>query len=335
MKNTKKGTHQFLKISQTIAISALLAGGLNIQAGAQNFPNKPVHIIVGYAAGGPTDVLARVIGQELAPPLGQPVVIENKAGANGNIATETVQRANPDGYNIVMNTISHNVNPLLKPAQVRYDPIKDFTPIAQVAVLPQVVVVAANSPYKNLGELLKAAKENEGGISFGSAGAGGSAHLAAALLEMRSTTKMIHVPFKGNGPALTEVMSGRVNFMFYPMIGLTDYVSSGKIRLLAVTTAQRIPEYKDVPTTAELGFQGFEDYTQPIGFIGPAGLPPAVTKKLQDSIETAIGKPEVQARLKSLGAVQTFRDSKSYTQWLDQDRQRWASLIKMANIRPD
>ena len=317
-----------------------LAGALAATAPAQaqnpgKYPDKPVRLLVGYAAGGPTDVLARVIGQEMAASLGQPVVVENKPGANGNIGTETVQRAAPDGYTILMNTISHNVNPLLQPSLVRYDPIKDFTPIAQVAVLPQTIVVGAPSPYKTLDDLLAKAKARPGEVSFGSAGAGGSAHLAAALLEQRSGTKMSHIPFRGNGPALTEVLAGRVDFMFYPMIGLSDYVSSGKLRLLAVTTAKRLPEYPSVPTTAELGFAGFEDYAQPIGFIGPAGLPAEVTARLQKSIEAALAKPEVQARLKSLGAELTFRNAEDYKAWLTQDRKRWADLIHKANIRAE
>ncbi|GAA5235160.1 Bug family tripartite tricarboxylate transporter substrate binding protein [Verticiella sediminum] len=302
---------------------------------AAKYPERPVRLVVGYAPGGPTDILARVIGQEMGDALGQPLVIENKPGANGNIGTETVQRAAPDGYSILMNTISHNVNPLLQPNLVRYDPIKDFTPIAQVAVLPQVIVVGPASAYKDLGELLAKAKSNPGEVSFGSAGNGGSAHLAAALLQQRSGTQMNHIPFRGNGPALTEVIAGRVDFMFYPMIGLNELVTGGKLRVLAVTTAERMPEYPDVPTTSELGFTGFEDYAQPIGFIGPAGLPKDVTSKLQASIESALDKSEVQSRLKSLGAELTFRSAEDYTTWLTQDRERWADLIKSADIRAE
>ncbi len=303
--------------------------------GVGAFPERPVRLIVGYAPGGPTDILARVIGQEMGEALGQPMVIENKPGANGNIGTETVQRAAPDGYSILMNTISHNVNPLLQPNLVQYDPIKDFTPIAQVAVLPQVIVVGPSSPYKDLGALLAKAKSSPGEVSFGSAGNGGSAHLAAALLQQRSGTTMNHIPFRGNGPALTEVIAGRVDFMFYPMIGLSELVNGGKLQVLAVTTAKRMPEYPDVPTTSELGFAGFEDYAQPIGFVGPAGIPKEVTGKLQASIQSALDKPDVQARLKSLGAEQTFRTSEDYTAWLAQDRARWAELIKAADIRAE
>lgn len=338
MTHSTSPSHRWLRLTALCALSlaGLAAAAMPASAhAADTFPDRPLRLIVGYAPGGPTDILARVMGQEMGEALGQPMVIENKPGANGNIGTETVQRAAPDGYSILMNTISHNVNPLLQPNLVRYDPIKDFTPIAQIAVLPQVVVVGPSSPYQDLGALLSKAKASPGEVSFGSAGNGGSAHLAAALLQQRSGTQMNHIPFRGNGPALTEVIAGRVDFMFYPMIGLSELVNGGKLRVLAVTTAERMPEYPDVPTTSELGFAGFEDYAQPIGFVGPAGIPKDVTAKLQGSIQQALDKPDVQARFKSLGAVLTFRTADDYTAWLGQDRARWSELIQSADIRAE
>jgi len=316
--------------------AAALAGAATLPVHAQgDYPAKPIRLVVGYSAGGPTDVLARVLGQEMATTLGQPIVVDNKAGANGNIATEFVRQAAPDGYTLVMNTLSHNVNPLLQPDLVKYDPINDFTPVAQVAVLPQMVVVAAAAPYKTLADLVKKAQSKPDAVSYGSAGVGGSAHLAAALLEQRAKTRMNHIPFKGNAPALTEVMSGRVDFMFFPMIGAAEYVSGGNLRILAVTTARRHPDYPDVPTTAELGFPGFEDYAQPIGFIAPAGLPPAIADRLDRAVVAALDKPAMQARLKSLGAVVQHRGPAEYREWLMQDRKRWAELIRTANIKAE
>ncbi|OWT56165.1 Bug family tripartite tricarboxylate transporter substrate binding protein [Candidimonas nitroreducens] len=315
-------------------VGAASVPGMAWAAGG-SYPDRPIRLIVGYSAGGPTDVLARLLAKEMATNLGTSIVVENKPGANGYIGTEYVQRAAPDGYTILMNTISHNVNPLIKPNLIHYDPIKDFTQIAQVAVLPQLLVVGGHSPYKTLKELLDKAKKNPGQVSFGSAGVGGSAHLAAALLEERSGTKMNHIPFQGNGPALTDVIAGRVDFMFYPMVGLKDFVSSGKLRILAATTAKRLPDYPQVPTMSEMGFPGFEDYAQPIGFVGPAHIPEAITDKLAKAVKTVLDKPEVQERLKGLGAEIKYRDSKDYRQWLGQDRQRWADLIKKAGIRAE
>lgn len=313
-----------------------LLGALAPTAFAQSeYPNRPIRLVVGYSAGGPTDVLARVLGQDMAGALGQSVVVDNKPGANGNIATEFVQHAAPDGYTLIMNTISHNVNPLLQPDRVKYEPVKDFTPIAQVAVLPQIIVVAADSPYKTLGDLVKQAQAKPEGVSYGTAGVGGSAHLAAVLLEQRSKIRMNHIPFKGNAPALTEVMSGRVDFMFFPMIGAAEFVNAGKIRVLAVAAGKRHADYPGVPTTAELGYAGFEDYAQPIGFIGPAGLPAPIVEKLDKAIAAALAKPATEARLKSLGAEIMYRGPADYRTWLGQDRTRWAQLIKSANIKAE
>ena len=321
-----------------VLIAAALWGtaGLSTPALAQgDYPNKPIKVVVGYSAGGPTDVLARMLGQEIGAALGQPVVIENKPGVNGNIATDYVRQAAPDGYTLIVNTISHNVNPLLQPDRIKYDPVKDFTPVSMVAVLPQLIVVAGDSPYKTLGDLVKKAQSAPSAVSYGTAGVGGSAHLAAALLEQRSNTKMNHIPFKGNAPALTEVIAGRVDFMFYPMVGVSEFVTSGKVRILAATTAKRHPDYPQVPTTAELGFPGFEDYAQPIGFIAPAGLPAPIAAKLDAAIVTALNKPAMQARFKSLGAELKHLGPTEYREWLGQDRARWAQLIRSANIKAE
>lgn len=325
-------------IRRLLLIAAALWGtaGFHAQSHAQrNYPDKPIKLVVGYSAGGPTDVLARVLGQDIGATLGQPLVVENKPGVNGNIATEFVRQAVPDGYTLIVNTISHNVNPLLQPERIKYDPIKDFTPISMVAVLPQLIVVAGDSPYRTLGDLIQKAQSEPNALSYGTAGVGGSAHLAAALLAQRSKTQMNHIPFKGNAPALTEVMAGRVDFMFFPMIGVSDFVSSGRIRILAATTAKRHPDYPQVPTTAELGFPGFEDYAQPIGFVAPAGLPAPIAAQLDAAIVSALKKPAMQARLKSLGAEVRHLDPAAYSEWLGQDRARWSQLIKSANIKAE
>ncbi|MDB5805102.1 MAG: hypothetical protein JWN73_2424 [Betaproteobacteria bacterium] len=321
---------------QIAAILGLAVLACTAPALAQSdWPTRTITIEVGYSAGGPTDVLARLLAEDIGNTLGRAVVVDNKVGANAVIATEYVEHAEPDGYTILMNTISHNVNPLLQPGRVKYDPIKNFTPISQVAVLPQIIVVAGNSPYNTLGDLVKKAQSAPGVVTYGSAGVGGSAHLASALLEDRARIKLNHIPFKGNGPALIEVMSGRVDFMFYPMVGIVDYVGSGKVRVLAVTTAKRHPDYPTVPTTAELGYPGFEDYAQPIGFIGPANLPAAIVEKFDKAVAAALQKPALQARLKGLGADVIHRGPVAYRAWLAQDRGRWEQLIRTANIKAE
>ena len=311
----------------------LIAGSLAQSALAQNFPTRPIKLVVGYAAGGPTDVIARLVGQDVGTALGQTFVVENKTGANGNIATESVARAPADGYTLIVNTLSHNVNALLNP--VKYDPVKDFTPISLAVILPQLLVVGSPSRFDSVAALVTAAKASPGTVSFGSAGGGGSAHLAAALLEQRSATKMNHIPFRGNAPALTEVMSGRVDFMFYPMIGVADFVAQKQLRVLAVTTAKRHPDFPNVPTMAEAGFAGFEDYVGPVGFLAPAGTPAAVVTKLSTAIRAALAKPAIESRLRGLGAVVVGSTPDEYRAWLKHDHERWAQLIKTANIKAE
>lgn len=322
----------FIRSATLVAtLFAAMVGPL--AANAQEFPNKPIKLVVGYAAGGPTDVIARIIGQEISTTLGQSVVVENRAGANGNIGTEAVARAPADGYTLIVNTLSHNVNPLLNPTVTKYDPVKDFAPVSLAVVLPQLLVVPHNSPYQTLGDLVKAAKTDPGSITYGSAGNGGSAHLSAELLSQRASASMTHVPFKGNGPALTEVMAGRVSFMFYPMIGVANHVADKKLRILAVTTEKRHPDFPNVPTMAEAGFAGFEAYVGPVGFLAPAGTPAPAVQKLSAAIRAALAKPEVRDRLSGLGAVVVGSTPEAYREWLKGDAQRWAQLIKAAQIK--
>jgi tripartite-type tricarboxylate transporter receptor subunit TctC len=316
------------------ALLALLAL-LPLAATAQDFPSKPIKFMVGYAAGGPTDVIARIVGQEVSATLGQPVVVENRAGANGNIGTEAVARSAPDGYTLIVNTLSHNVNPLLNPGMAKYDPAKDFAPVSLAVVLPQLLVVSHDSPYQTLADLLKAAKADAGKVSYGSAGNGGSAHLSAELLAQRAGAKMTHIPFKGNGPALTEVMAGRVSYMFYPMIGVASHVADKKLRILGVTTEKRHPDFPGAPTMAEAGFPGFESYVGPVGFMAPAGTPAPAMQKLSTAIRAALTKPEVRDRLRGLGAVVVGSSPDEYREWLKGDAQRWSQLIAAAQIKGD
>jgi tripartite-type tricarboxylate transporter receptor subunit TctC len=321
-------------------LKTLLAAALPLGAGlpataADDYPNHPIKLVVGYAPGGPTDVIARLVAQDMTASLGQTVIVENRAGANGNIGTESVARSPADGYTLIVNTLSHNVNPLLSPDKTKYDPAKDFTPINLAVVLPLVVIVGHDSPIKSMAELVAKAKADSGKVMYGSAGNGGSAHLAAALLEQRSGTKMTHVPYRGNAPALAEVMAGRIDFMFYPMIGVADLVASRQVRVIAITTAKRHPDFPNVPTTAEAGLPGFEDYVGPVGFLAPAATPRPVVAKLADAIHASIAKPATQDRLRQLGAVVVNYGPDDYRKWLREDAKRWAQLIEAAGVKGD
>ncbi len=323
-------------LAAATACAAILSLGLApLQALAQDFPTRPVKLVVGYAPGGPTDVIARLVAQDLQATLGQTVLVENKAGANGNIATEDVARATADGHTLIVNTLSHNVNAILGAGKVKYDPAKDFAPVSLGVVLPQVVVLAANSRYETLADVIKAAKAAPGVVTYGSAGNGGSAHLAAALLEQRAGIKMNHIPFKGNGPALTEVMAGRVDLIFYPMIGVAERVAQKQVKVIGITTAKRHADFPAVPTMAEAGFPGFEDYVGPVGFLAPAGTPAAVVDKLSAAIRASLNKPATLERLRGLGAVVVGSTPVEYRNWLKLDLERWATLIKAAQVTGD
>ena len=326
--NRRTLTVNRLAMMTVLAAMAVLV----LPAQAQDFPSKPIRLVVGYAAGGPTDVIARLVAQDLQLALGQTVVVENKSGANGNIATEDVARAAADGYTLIVNTLSHNVNALLGAGKVKYDPEKSFAPVSLAVVLPQVLVVGPDSKYATVADLLKAAKAKPGTVSYGSAGNGGSAHLSAALLEVRGGAKMNHIPFRGNAPALNEVMAGRVDTMFYPMIGVADRVTAKQLKVIGITTEKRHADFPGVPTMAEAGFPGFEDYIGPVGFLAPANTPAPVVAKLSTAIRASLAKPALQEKLRGLGAVVVGSSADEYRDWLKKDHDRWAQLIKDAGV---
>ncbi len=302
---------------------------------AQSYPDKPVRMVVGYSAGGPTDVIARLIAQDMSATLGQSVVVENKTGANGLIGTLEVKRAPADGYTVLMTTLSHNVNAILMAEKKPYDPIADFAPVGLVCSLPLVLVTRGDSPANSLADLINEAKAKPEQVSYASAGNGGSAHLAAALLATLSKTRMTHVPFRGNAPALTEVMAGRVSFMFYPMVGISEQVAQKRLKALAVSTPQRHADYPGVPTMAEAGFPGFEEYTQGLGVVAPRGTPPAVIERLNAAVRASLGKAETKTRLAALGAITQASSPAEFTAWLKQDAERWARVIKAAGVKEE
>ncbi len=306
-----------------------------LAASAQEYPVKPAKIVVGFGAGGPTDVIARIVAQDLTAALGQAFIVENRAGANAIIATEFVAHSPPDGYTLLFSSLSLLVNAILLENKVKYDPFKDFAPISNAAVLPLVVVT---SPATNLGsmqELVALAKAKSGEVSYGTAGHGGSSHLAGAMFENASGTKMINVPFKGNAPALVEVLSGRVTYMFYPIVGIADLVAAKKLKVLAVGTAAHHPDFPGVPTMGELGFAGFEATAPWVGMLAPAGTPAAVVNKLSAEMRKSLVRPETQARLKQLGAITVADTPAEYAAFLRKDYDRWAGVIKASGVKAE
>jgi len=301
---------------------------------SQTYPDKPIKVIIGFAAGGPTDVIARVLAQDMTATLGQSVIVENKAGANAKIATEYVAQAPADGYTLLFASLSHNVNAIMfkKPG---YDPITSFEPISMVADLPMILVTSYNSPVKTLPDFIKLAKEKPGTVSYSSSGNAGSSHLAGSLLATDAKIDLIHVPFKGNGPALTEVMAGNVNFIFYPIIGIADQVAQKRLIPLAVGTTKRHPDFPNTPTMEELGFKGFDATAPWVGMLAPAGTPAIAVQKIDAAIQSALAKPEIRKRLNDLGAVIVGSRPNEFKAFLVKDKLHWKKVIDASGLKPE
>ena len=318
-----------------VLISILAAAGAAVPAAAQQYPAKPIRVIVGFAAGGPTDVIARIMAQDMTTSLGQSVIVENRTGANAIIATDMVARAAPDGYTTLFSSLSLLVNAILSPDKIKYDPFKDFAPVSNAAVLPMLIVTRPSTPVNSLKELAALAKRRPAEVTYGSAGHGGSAHLAGAMFETLAGIKMTHVSFRGNAPALVDVMSGQVTFMFYPMIGIADHVAAGKLKALAVGTSRRHPDYPSVATMAEAGFPGLADTAPWVGMIAPAATPAPVVNRLSEEMRKSLARPETQSRLRTLGAVTVGDTPAQFQEFLRKDHERWSRVIKAAGVKTE
>jgi tripartite-type tricarboxylate transporter receptor subunit TctC len=317
-----------LLVATLLAVCPLLAA-------AQPYPSKPVKVVVGFAAGGPTDVIARVMAQDMSASLGQGFIVENRPGANAIIATEFVARAAPDGYTVLFSSLSLLVNAILLEGKAKYDPFKDFAPVSNAALLPMVIVTGPQAPFNSMGELIAMAKAKPGELSYGTSGHGGSTHLAGAMLENATGTKMINVPFKGNGPALAEVMGGRVTFMFYPAVGIADQVAAKRLKVLAVGTAAPHPDFPGVPTMGEAGLSGFEATAPWVGMLAPAGTPAPIVGRLGEEMRKSLARPETRERMKQLGAIAVGDTPAEYAAFLKKDYERWAQVIKASGVKAE
>jgi tripartite-type tricarboxylate transporter receptor subunit TctC len=314
---------------------AVLALVWAVGAHAQAYPAKPVRFVVGFAAGGPTDVNARVIAQDMSASTGQGFIVENRPGANAIIATEHVARSAPDGYTLLFSSLSLLVNAALIDSKVKYDPFKDFAPISNAANLPQIVVASPQMPFNSMRELIAAAKAKPGELSYATSGHAGSTHLAGAMLETATGTKMINVPFKGNGPALAEVMAGRVSFMFYPAVGIADQVAAKRLKVLAVATTYPHPDFPGVPTMAEEGLQGFEATAPWVGLLAPAGTPVPIVNRLANEMRKSLDRPETRERMRQLGAQIVGDTPTEFAAFLKKDYERWAQVLKTSGVKAE
>ncbi|NLC37084.1 MAG: tripartite tricarboxylate transporter substrate binding protein [Alcaligenaceae bacterium] len=297
------------------------------------YPEKPIRLIVGFSAGGTTDVVARVIGKEIGDALGEPVVVENRPGAGSNIAAEMVARADPDGYTLLMVAVTSAINHTLY-KNLKFDLIDDFDPVALAVRVPNVLVVHPDVKANSVDELVELLKANPGTLNFASSGSGTSIHMAGELFKLRADVDVAHIPYKGSANAVTDLIGGQVEYMFDNMPSAWPHVETGKLRALAVTTADRSKTAPDLPTMQEEGFSDF-DVSSWFGVIGPKGLPADVVATLNKAIRDGLAKPEVRERLEGLGAVPADTTPEQFGQFIKTEVETWGPVVEASGARVD
>jgi tripartite-type tricarboxylate transporter receptor subunit TctC len=316
-----------------LATLAALALGAPLLASAQDYPNRPIRLVVPFGAGTTTDIVSRIFAEAMSKPLGQAIVVENKAGAGGNIGSDLVAKAPTDGYTILMGTVgTHAINPGLY-RKMPYDAQKDFAPIGFAGYTPTLLVVGANSPFRTLKDL-QAQAAKPGGVSFASAGNGTSGHLAGELLKVRLGGEMVHVPYKEGGLAMSDVMSGQVHFMFYHPAAVMPHVRAGKLRALGVSSAKRTAAAPDVPTITEQGFGEF-DLVAWFMLYAPVGTPAPMLAKLRDAVAQAVLNPEVKAKLAAQGLEVPALRPDELAAFNRTEIAKWSELVKRSGAQVD
>jgi tripartite-type tricarboxylate transporter receptor subunit TctC len=307
--------------------------GVATHVAAQSYPTKPITIIVPYPPGGPTDIVARLIGQKLGEKVGQQVIIDNRPGAGGNVGAALVARAAPDGYTLLLGTTAHAINPSVF-ASLNYNIVKDFSPVVLLTSLPLVVVTNAAVPAKNIQELIALAKSKPNELAYASSGNGQSTHLAAELFKTMAGVSMTHVPYKGSAPALTDLAGGQVAVMFDTMLSAMPQVKGGRLHALAVTTATRSGAAPTLPTVAESGVPGYEAVAWS-GLLAPARTPADVVAKLNTEINAILSQPDVRKRLLHDGADPVGGSAEQFSTHLVKEVQKWAAVAKASGATVD
>src|SRR5437762_1352188 len=300
-------------------------------AKAQDYPTRPVHLIVGFAPGGSTDILARLMGQWLSDRLGQQFVIENRAGAGTNIATETVVRAAPDGYTLLLATPANAFN-ATRYDKLNFNFIRDIAPVAGIIRAPNVMVVSRSLPAKTVSEFIAYAKANPGKISMASSGVGASSHLSGELFKMMAGVEMMHVPYRGTPSAITDMLGGQVQVMFSTVPTAIEYVRAGTLRALAATTAMRLEVLPDIPTVGEF-VPGYEASAW-WGVGAPRNTPPEIVDKLNKEINAALADPKMKARLADLGGTVLTGSAADFGRLIAQETEKWGKVVKFAGLKP-
>ncbi len=312
----------------SILLALICAFGAQAQ---ERYPSKPLRIVVPFAPGGSTDIFARLVGDRLSSAVGQPVVIENRLGASGNIGAEAVARSAPDGYTLLMATTGVMAinNALYK--NMTYDAAKDFEAVVFIASISNVVIVPPDSPARSVAELIALARREPGRLSFASSGAGSSTHMSVELFKSMTGTDILHIPYKGSGQALPDLMSGRVSMMFENMPGAVSHIKAGKVRALAVTGLKRASAMPELPTVAESGVPGYESLSWS-GIAAPAGTPKEIIRKINGQAAAILATPEMSAKLAEQGAEAVGGSPEQFAAHIRTEREKWSRLIRERNI---
>ena len=322
------------------AFRLLLLGGLATactcalaQSEADRYPAKPIHLVSPFPPGGATDLLARLVARHLSETWGQPVIVDNRGGANGIIGTELVARASPDGYTLLLNSTSFSINPSLY--KLPYDSIKDFAPVTQLVSIWQVLVVNPEVPARTVQELIELARQRPDALNYASFGSGSIAQLAGELFKMRAKAPMTHVPYKGLPPALVDLITGRVQVMFPTLVGeVVPYIKTGKLRGLAVTSSHRLAFVPDLPTMAEAGVSDYESVAW-VGLFFPAATPRAIVSKLQQEVSRGLQSPAVKGQLEDLGYVVVGSTPEEFQVFVKNEIDKSAAIVKTAGVKAD
>ena len=314
---------------QSLLGSSLLAA---TGARADTWPAKPIRYVVPFAAGGTTDVLARLITPKLAAVLGQTFVVDNKGGAGGVLGADAVAKSPPDGYTLLGSTVSTQaINPALNP-KIPYNAAKDFVPVTMIGATSNVIVVPASSPFKTIGELLAFARKNPGRLSFSSAGTGTSQHMGGELLKQMAGTFILHIPYRGSGPAVQDVIAGQVNFGIDTLVSTSAHIKSGSLRALAVTAGKRVKGFESIPTVAESGVPGY-DVVSWQAVHAPAGTPREIVMRLQTEMAKILAQPDIRARLEAMGLEPSGMTPDELAAFETAERAKWAKVVKNGAIK--
>ncbi len=307
------------------AAGAMALGSSSVAIAQDNWPERPIKLIVGFNAGGTTDVVARILAEDMSQTLGQPIIVENRPGAGSNIATEMVKRAKPDGYTLYMVAVTAAINQTLYES-ADFDLTADFEPVSLAVKVPNVLVVHPSLPVNSVQELVDYAKAHPGTLNFASSGSGTSIHMAGELFKQLAEIDVAHIPYSGSAPAVTDLIGGQVDYAFDNMPSAWPHVNAGKLRALAVTTSERTESAPDLPTMKESGFETF-DVSSWFGVVAPKGTPEEITQRLNEAMHTAMRKPDIQERLADLGAIPEFTSREEFAQFLAREVDSWGEVV--------